>query len=354
MSDTGITDIPYRKTEDYKRYRREYMKNWRKASKAEDITPLRKKNERSIKDTTKKQYIAIILRLHSKFTPLLNSDLETYLIKIFDNEINEYTYKYIKRTLNYVNFNFADNLKKIYTNPNSLKANLIPYITLLSFLTDNNYFKKVYNFTSKYAIDLNKEYENARDDNVVAEEDKDKIIIDYDIGTLKENIEVLDNVYEKLIFALYTFIPPRRLEYSKIFIDTLKGKHRHNKEDNFLILNKKKPMKFIFRDYKTKEAYGTQEILIPDDLADVILDYLKVYGKKTGDMFIDVSANNLGKQIKKVFAKVYDKDISLRWLRISYATFIQSLNISNNEKNEMILQMGHNASQSQKYKKIID
>ena len=350
MSDTpSDTKVQYRKTEEYKAYRREYMKNYRIAKRPEVIIPTKK-----IKDTTKKQYISIILKLHHKFSHFLSRDLEDYLNKIFDGNFDDYAIKYIKRTLKYVNYNLPKKLSDIYPNKNTLKVNLIPYVSLLSNLTNDKYFDKLYIFLSKYAIDLNKDYENARDNNEVSDGDKDKIIIDYDTDTLKNNLEMLDNVYEKMVYALYTFIPPRRLEYSNMIIDTISGKHKQNKDNNFLIMKKKIPYMFVFQDYKTSRAYGKQEIIIPQNLSNVILDYLKHYKKKTGDAFIDVSANNFGKQVKKVFAKVYGKDISLRWVRISYATYIQSLNISNNEKNEMILNMAHGPSQSVKYKKIID
>ena len=350
MSDTpSDTKVPYRKTEEYKAYRREYMKNYR-IVKTAPVPIITKK----IKDTTKKQYISIILKLHNKFSTFLSRDLEDYLNKIFDGNFDDYAIKYIKRTLKYVNYNLPKKLSDIYPNKNSLKVNLIPYVSLLSNLTNDKYFNKLYIFLSKYTIDLNKEYENARDNNEVSDEDKDKIIIDYDIDTLNCNLEMLDNVYENMIFGLYTFIPPRRLEYSNMIIDNITGKHKQNKDNNFLIMKKKIPYMFIFQDYKTSRAYGKQEIIIPKELSFLILDYLKYYKKKAGDKFIDVSANNFGKHVKKVFTRVYKSNITLRWMRISYATHIQSLNISNNEKNEMILQMGHGPSQSVKYKKIID
>ena len=350
MSDTkSDTKIPYRKTEEYKAYRREYMKNYRVAKKAPVPVTTKK-----IKDTTKKQYISIILKLHHRFSPLLNQDLEEYLNKVFDGNIDDYTIKYIKRTLNYVNYNFPKYLSDIYTNKNSLKVNLIPYVSLLSRLTNDAYLNKIYIFLSKYAIDLNKEYENARDDNEVADEDKNKIIIDYDKNTLNSNLDMLDSVYEKMIYALYTFIPPRRLEFSNMIIDTIMGKHRHNKENNYLIMKKKVPYMFIFQDYKTDRAYGRQEIMIPPELSVLILNYLKYYGNKTGDKFIRTTSNSFGKQISMIFSKIYNTDISLRWLRISYSTYIQSLNISNNEKKKLVLEMGHSPEQSTKYKKIID
>ena len=75
---------------------------------------------------------------------------------------------------------------------------------------------------------------------------------------------------------------------------------------------------------------------------------------KNGDKFLPLQRTNFIRLIKKVFNKIYDADISLRWLRISYATYINGLNISNNEKSKLALQCGHNSMQSSRYKKILD
>ena len=66
MSD--ITKTRY--TEEYKQYRRDYMKAYRKRNKTLNDTPhnprWKKKGTRTFSDNTKKQYINIILRIHEK------------------------------------------------------------------------------------------------------------------------------------------------------------------------------------------------------------------------------------------------------------------------------------------------
>ena len=46
-------------------------------------------------------------------------------------------------------------------------------------------------------------------------------------------------------------------------------------------------------------------------------------------------------------------EITVRWLRMGYATYIDSLNLSNNEKQELAIKMGHNRDQSSKYRKLV-
>jgi len=56
----------------------------------------------------------------------------------------------------------------------------------------------------------------------------------------------------------------------------------------------------------------------------------------------------------RAYGEIYDIDnITNRWLRISFATHISSLNISNNEKNRLAMQMWHNFLQQTKYRKIL-
>jgi hypothetical protein len=51
-----------------------------------------------------------------------------------------------------------------------------------------------------------------RDDNLLAEDDKDRII-PLDKPTISNGLEMLKDMREKLKFGLYTFQPCRRLEY---------------------------------------------------------------------------------------------------------------------------------------------
>jgi len=221
----------------------------------------------------------------------------------------------------------------------------------MSFLSNEIYFYNKYQFLSKYIINLNKEYELERDNNKVDEKDKDKIIKDYDEETLYANLNKLGTPMKKLIYGLYTLIPPRRLEYNKMVLSAISEKR--NNETNYIVLRKMEPIKFIFNDYKTSKSYGTVEIVIPERLRPIIRDYLKKNKKKRGDKFLDLNTNQFIKLIKETFKEIYGVEITVRWLRMGYATYIDSLNLSNNEKQELAIKMGHNREQSSKYRKLV-
>jgi hypothetical protein len=57
--------------------------------------------------------------------------------------------------------------------------------------------------------------------------------------------------------------------------------------------------------------------------------------------------------ISRIFKDIYKSNMSVRWLRVSYATHINKLNISNNEKNKICIAMGHSIEESGRYKKVI-
>jgi hypothetical protein len=169
------------------------------------------------------------------------------------------------------------------------------------------------------------------------------------------HIEMLEKPIDKMIFGLYTLIPPRRLEYYKVFIatETDYKTNKLNNETNYIIKSKGKFIKFIWNDYKTASAYGKVEVVIPSSLEAIINNYVKINKLKSGDLLIPLSRTNFLRYVKKVFKEVYKSDMSVRWLRISYATYINNLNISNNEKNKLAIAMGHSIEESGRYKKIL-
>jgi hypothetical protein len=347
----------YKSTEKYKEYNREYQKQYRLKKKQNKVNNddeiYKNRLNKSLSDKTKNQYINIISRITQKNNNFKSKDLEDKLNYVFTGkELNKSHYTYFKKNLKYTDDNFYHYMQEQYHNKITLKVYLIPYVVLFSYLALNKYFKKKYLFLNEIIVNLNNDYELKRDDNVVTDEDKQKIITDYNENTIINNMDLLDTELEKVIYGLYTLLAPRRLEYINVFLTTKSSKIDDDK--NYLILTKRFPSHFIFNKYKTSNAYGSQHINIPTSLGKIIYNYIKFYKLKSGDKFIQVTYNKFIKLTKSVFKKIYDIDnITNRWLRISYATHISSLNISNNEKNNLAVQMGHNSVQSSKYRKLL-
>jgi len=308
-----------------------------------------------MKEKTIQQYTMVVLRVHPIFVKTkMIDELRDIISKVFNNNFNDNDVIYLKKHLKYLKNpqKFFDKMKQIYTNVSTQKGYIVPFVVLCRILKDDKMFLKAHEYLSKQAMVLNEEYEALRDDNVVTLEDAVKIITDYDKDTLLANVDKLDKPLHKLLYALYVFTPPRRNEYQNIYIVNYKAKL--DKDKNYILLNKKYPEHFVFNNYKTADKYGSQKIDIPAELAKIVYEFIKEKKLKSGDKLISLSVNNYIQNIKKAFKIVYGIDgITTRWLRISYATYIDNVKMSNNEKNKIVENMGHSAVQSSKYRKLI-
>ncbi len=350
----------YKSTDKYKKYNREYQKNYRLKKKKQeqeqndDDKIYKNRLNRPLTDKTKDQYIKIISRITNKNNVKIYKDLEDNLDYVFSGkEVNKSHYSFFKKNLLYTTNNeFYKYMQEKYKNKITLKIYLIPYVVLFGYLSNDKYFLKKYKYFNEIIVNLNNEYELKRDDNVVTDKDRNKIITDYSDDTIIKNMDLLDNLLEKLIYGLYMLLPPRRLEYINVFLTTKSAKIDNNK--NYIILTKRFPSHFIFNNYKTKKTYGSQHIDIPIALGEIIHNYIKINKLKSGYKFIDLNHNKFIKLTKNIFKKIYNIDnMTNRWLRISFATHISSLNISNNEKTNLAMQMGHNFLQQTKYRKLL-
>jgi len=122
---------------------------------------------------------------------------------------------------------------------------------------------------------------------------------------------------EYLLLSLYTMIPPRRnLDYSNMYVvydepDVL------DKKKNYYVTSNQE---FIFNAYKTAKVYGTQRLDVPDELADVLENYILKHLLNEQDEFM-LLIDKKGKRINsvngvtRILNKVFDNKISSTILR---------------------------------------
>lgn len=321
-----------------------------------EIIPLKEKTNKIFNYKTLNSYINKIIFIHKSIT---NKDLNINLMNIFNNTLNNNDIVNIINELYYLNDNILINfLFNKYSNYNTIKTYLIPF----SILTSNiKYYKEdtdIYNKIANIIININKDYENKIDDNFVSKNDISKIIGDFREKILYNKSKLLDNDYEKLIFFLYTLIPPRRLEYSNMIIKINNDKFNeeiYNNLDidhNYIIINNNKSY-FIFNNYKTSDYFGKQKFNIELNLYKYIKIYIKKYKKKNDDYLFSLTSNKLGIEINRIFKKIYNENITLRWIRISYTTYIRKKNLTNNELKNISEKMAHSIVTNSRYNKII-
>jgi hypothetical protein len=306
------------------------------------------KNNTKIKNSTIENYITKIKYIHND---ILNKNIN--IKKISNVLLDTYNIKDIEYIINNLNYLEKDkiitHLYEKYENINTIKSYLIPFTVLCSkidYYKDNNVHKKLIEHIEK----INKTYDDDRDNNSININDKNKLIINYNKEELEKNLELLTNIEDKLIYALYTFIPPRRLEYSNMII-TENDINLDNKF-NYIIIENNDPIKFIFNNYKTNKVFGQQIYNIENNIKELIIKHININKKENNNFLFNYKSNNFGKKITNIFKKIYNENISVRWLRMSYASYIRKNNLTNNELKIISEKMAHSLETNSRYNKI--
>ena len=149
--------------------------------------------------------------------------------------------------------------------------------------------------------------------------------------------------------------PPTRLDYapmeiiSKTEYDKLDDEEK--KENNYLVIVSRNNKFFSFNEYKTAGKYGENEVKVGKKLNSVINIWLKY--NKTDSLLLNskaepMSANGLGKEIKKVFEPT-GKNISVNMLRHIFIS--EKYPNDDDERSKDAKKMGHSVNMQKKYAK---
>jgi len=285
-----------------------------------DIIPLYLRSNKEITEGSLNDYLSKLNIVHKLFvkTPL-NTTQKAEIRKAikgntFDKSLIDLSYfidiaKVIKK------------LRETYSNDNTFRAYINAISVLLSRLDD---FKKQYQLTAKVNIEFSQSYNDERDKHIIADEDKNKLI-SFTPEEINKNINKLKKIEDKVLYAFSVYLL-RRLE-----IRFLKLEYEDNDDENrnLLIVDKKyNPSVVIFNEYKTAKVFKKQILEIPDEIKALVKEYLIVKKINIGDYVFGlvknkkeyVSQGNFSTKIKTVFNKLYDANITNRWIRTAYAT----------------------------------
>ena len=288
----------------------------------EGVVPLYKKTNKHLSQSSIEDYISKLNTIHKLMTDkTLDSGSKGQLIKLLEHK--EFYKSLIEVHLKYLkNINeVITKLRAQYQNDNTFRNYINVLAVVLGRLPTH---KAEYQQTAQLNIELTKAYNEERNKNELKPEDEDKLIPSFDSKDIEENMQKLPNLYEKVVYSLNMYLT-RRLEIRSLVLAT----KEENKEDNFLIVDKQnEPIKAIFNDYKTKGSRGSEEEVIPEQIKELIKDYLTTSKIKMGhyvlgqnkDRRMLVSEGNFSLKVKTIFKKIYGADISNRWVRISQAS----------------------------------
>lgn len=153
---------------------------------------------------------------------------------------------------------------------------------------------------------------------------------------------------DKLLFYLYTEIPPRRLDdYSHLIL--IENDEDDNNKDNFLVKNNK----IILNHYKTYSTYGKYIINnIPKKLSSAIKNHIEEKKIDFGDFVFKSGRRNFSKKISSLFRKYLDVGLTVNTLRHSYISHMMKKNLSTKKKQEIAKQMGHNLIMQDLYRRV--
>jgi hypothetical protein len=164
------------------------------------------------------------------------------------------------------------------------------------------------------------------------------------------------------LYALYTLQPARRLDYRNVILTNETDINKLKNPANNYLITTSQPYKFVFNDYKTYKTYGQQVIDVEDRHLNIIIEeYILSKKLQAGDLLFSLLRDKreiikepvFSKKISDIFYKIYGIPISIRFLRMSWATHIYSKNISVKEIKEFAYKMSHSPEESILYKKLI-
>jgi hypothetical protein len=172
-------------------------------------------------------------------------------------------------------------LREHYKKDYTLKSYLNVLVVITSHLKTLN--PSVYQTLTKLNIFLNQKVQDKRKENKIEEGDEDKIIV-LDKTTILTNISKFKDIEDKLIYAIYTLFPARRLEWRFVKITTETNADKLKDDVNNYLIVSTAPKRIIFNYYKTYKTYGQQDFNIDDKyLDDIINEYITSNRLRAGD-----------------------------------------------------------------------
>lgn len=306
---------------------------------------------KGLKTNTAKSYANKISVIHKK---KYQKDLDVNILyKIFTNNCNSDDEKYVIENLNYLKEykQIIDTVNTFYTSLNSQYSYIVPFLTLISYI--EQLYKVSYNDLALYLRELRDKIEKQRGDNEIKE--GNVLIKNFDIDVILNNITKLDSSIDKLIYALYTIHPPRRLlDYSEMFISNNIDIDKLDDSKNYVICENNIPSYFVFNKYKTNKFFGKQKIKINNNLSLIIQEFIKINKLNYNDSLLNnIKSNTLGKYITNICKKIYNFYITETGLRNSYITYINNKKLTLNEKKTISQMMAHSLTEQQKYNKVV-
>jgi len=134
-------------------------------------------------------------------------------------------------------------------------------------------------------------------------------------------------IIHHLLLSLYTYLPPRRLEYAEMILYPIGAYQQLGPDkDNRIYYVTNKGKSFIHYGKNATKSQTDNNIIfnVPRPLYDIIKRYIKLFEIKNGELLLEnalgrkYTSNGLGKELKKTMKSLFDKEGSVGILRKSF------------------------------------
>lgn len=169
------------------------------------------------------------------------------------------------------------------------------------------------------------------------------------------------NVQDNLLIAMYTQMPPVRMDLHDVkivrtnFLDeTTKRPEGITEKQNYIKIYKKSGRTYtdlVMNSYKTERTYGELDLRLPKPITDMIqklpVSQSHLFQKKGGGPFS--SPDTFGVYLRSVFKKLTDKNISVDMLRHIYLTDFRKNEKTEQKKQEIARRMMNSVTEQTEY-----
>jgi hypothetical protein len=256
---------------------------------------------------------------------------------------------FLKKDQQVIDFIYGDNKWKT---PNSKRTQIIAICSILSELPE---FANSYKIYVKLLMEKREELSETVSENRISEKEE----INYmNWGDVKQILKGVTDSRDRALIALYTLLPPRRVEdISLIIISPAITSPAITSHNTLHISDEEGESNYIlYKIYKTAKVYGDQKIDI-NDIVQIFKQYIKDYNIKPGDFLFatkkQTQYKNFSKYVTSVFKKyVKDKKITVNMLRHSFISNYLSTKRTIKQKKKIAVMMGHSIDTQATYNRL--
>ena len=156
---------------------------------------------------------------------------------------------------------------------------------------------------------------------------------------------------ERLLLAMYTYLPPLRSDFNKIYIYT--EKPARITQDNYILLYD--DPKIVLKEYKTSKNNKILENPLPKELIQEIKDSLKEEPREW--LFMDrtkgpYKSTSFNKWANRVFLKLFERPLTISLIRHSFINQLNFNTLSIQDKEDIAKCMAHTVTTQDRYRLI--